>query len=544
MPLSRSTGQIFWRTKVTHMPTDNYEIVGSYNKDRIPNIDAERSINLFEYFDPKAKKPKVLLPTSGLQNTGYDFGTDGAFRAQYNFRGTAYHVVKDRVYRQLPNSDPVQIGTLTTVTGYVGISANNATVPEIIFVDGQKGWYYKNDASIPLTQITDINFPGQPIDVTFLDGFFVVANGNSNLFFLSQINKAALWAPLQQGQINSHPGNIVACRTLHRFLFLFSENYVEVWQNQGIGSNLPFRRNNSYLIEVGTPAIGSVTVGFDMLFFLSQDNDGLGSIIKVTGTNAIPVSNIPLDFEMAQFIQDPAVGVADARGILTNENGLIFFRLNFTKANKTYVYNATLSTPQQPLWHEEQTLPGNRHPGQTHLFFDGQNHYGAWDRPVMYHVDDSFLSNDGEAIPRIRIAMPTCPPGYQRIRIDRFHLDLRQGDITQNIHSVEVNLLTEDGLDILTESGIPIIADIIIPPFVDASIQPVVFLSISKDGGVSYGNELRANMGKIGERTFRTVWRKLGTTKRGQAFVPRIKFFHQTPFYILGAAWAYEILPE
>jgi len=526
------------------MPTDNYEIVGSYNNDRIPNIDSERSINLFEYFDANGKKPKILMPTSGIKNTNYDFGSNFAFRAQYNFRGTAYHVVGDRVYRQVGIAAPIQIGTLTTTTGYVAISANNATIPEIIIVDGEKGYIYKNDGSIPLTMIVDVNFPGQPIDVTFLDGFFVVANGNTNLFVLSQINDGSNYTPLQQGQINSHPGNIVACRTLHRFLFLFSENYVEIWQNAGAGTNLPFRRNNSYLIEVGTPAIGSVTVGFDMLFFLSQDNDGLGSIIKVTGTNALPVSNIPLDYEMAQFVQDPLVGVSDARGILTNENGLIFYRLNFTKANKTYVYDATLSTPEKPLWHEEQTLHGNRHPGQTHLFLNGRNHYGSFDSPIMYHVDDSLLSNDGEAIPRIRIAMPTCPPGYQRIRVDRFQLDLRQGDLTQNVRSLELPLLTEDILDILTEASDILMIDSILPPYVDYNIQPVVFLSISKDGGESYGNEIRANMGKIGQRTFRTVWRKLGTTKRGQAFVPRIKFFHQTPFYVLGAAWSYDILPE
>ncbi len=51
-------------------------------------------------------------------------------------------------------------------------------------------------------------------------------------------------------------------------------------------------------------------------------------------------------------------------------------------------------------------------------------------------------------------------------------------------------------------------------------------------------------MGKLGERTFRTVWRKLGVIPRGQGFVPKIEFFQDIPFIILGAAWFFEVLPE
>ena len=74
--------------------------------------------------------------------------------------------------------------------------------------------------------------------------------------------------------------------------------------------------------------------------------------------------------------------------------------------------------------------------------------------------------------------------------------------------------------------------------------QPTVFLAISRDGGQTYGNYLHATMGKIGERTHRTVWRKLGTTPRGQGFVPKIEFFNTIPFVVLGAAWDFDVLPE
>jgi len=120
-------------------------------------------------------------------------------------------------------------------------------------------------------------------------------------------------------------------------------------------------------------------------------------------------------------------------------------------------------------------------------------------------------------------------------------LDLLQGQVAITDVVGEGALLTEDGSSLLTESGSEIIVS---NDSVVYGGQPFVFLSISKDGGQTYGYEMRSPMGNIGQRTFRTVWRKLGTTPRGQGFVPRIQFFNQSPFVILGAAWDFEVLPE
>jgi hypothetical protein len=140
----------------------------------------------------------------------------------------------------------------------------------------------------------------------------------------------------------------------------------------------------------------------------------------------------------------------------------------------------------------------------------------------------------------MRIGRQITPEGYNRLRIDRFQIDVLQGqeDIQQ---FNEIDLTTEDNNDLLTESNQNIIIE---EQLVSGGGNPVIFLTISKDGGQTYGNYLQATMGKIGERTHRTVWRKLGTTPRGQGFVPKIEFFNEIYFIILGAAWDFDILPE
>lgn len=580
----------------------DYDIVGSYDNQRYSTINAERTVNMFEYIDPDGKRPKSMLPTAGLVDADLDFGAEtGGARQTFVFDDAIYQVYGVSVFRTTGTTGSLTtslIGTIGTSAGYVGIDANTY---QVIFVDGVLGYIWDTNAST-FEQITDTGFPAAPVDVCYLDGFFLVAHGGTNEFQLSSFNQGMVWsgasatftadsgtdiltlsisnanfatgvpitvtttgtlpAPLvagttyyvirvgtastnpgtiklatsysnaiagtaidlttngvptntiqvtgqvQLGTITSHPGTIVACRTLHRRIFLFSQNYTEVWENAGLGTNLPFRRNNSLLMEVGTPAIGSVTVGFDRMFFLAQDKDGLAGVMEVRGTESILVSNRALDYQLAQYAADPATGVADARGILIKENGLIFYRLNFTLANHTFVLNVSMSTAESPKWHEEEVLNGDRHPAQTHAYFDGVNYYGAYNTAIFYMVDDQISTNNGEPIRRMRIGKQISPEGYNRLRIDRWQLDVLQGAIGAG------------------------------------STNPIVFFAYSKDGGQTFGNYLHGTMGKIGQRTYRTVWRKVGTTPRGQGFVPKIEFFNEIPFVVLGAAWDFEVLPE
>jgi hypothetical protein len=220
--------------------------------------------------------------------------------------------------------------------------------------------------------------------------------------------------------------------------------------------------------------------------------------------------------------------------------------MNFTLANHTFVYDVSLSDPSKEetkLWHEEEVLNGDRHPSQTHAYFNGINYVLDYALPLLYQVDSGTFTNNLQPIRRMRIGRPIVPEGYQRIRIDRFQLDLLQGNIAQaNFTTFDIDLLAEDSFDLLTETGVPILLE---QDYQVANpLTPFVFLSLSRDGGQTYGYIIKAPMGNIGQRAFRTVWRKLGVIPRGQAFVPKIEFFDPVPFVILGSAWVFATLPE
>jgi hypothetical protein len=632
----------------------DYDIVGSYDNQRFPSINPERSINCFEYLDPRGKKPKALISTSGLINTNGNFATlgiSGGFRAQFVFtpesssqtiQGFTYSVVGNTFIKQNGIGIITILGTLVnTSSGYVGVDANTF---QMLLVDGVNGYIYDAITGV-FSMITDPAFPPNPVDCCFLDDFFIVAQGGSPNFQMSSFDQGLIWGPdnsgtastftmaagsanivityaggsianyqigtpivfsgtqpplpaefkagttyyvssivsgttitvsatdggaaiisaaggsgsltnngqLQQGSISSHPGNIVACRTLHRRLFLFSSYYTEVWENAGVGTNLPVRRNNSLLMEYGTPAVGSIAVSFDTMCFLSQTRDGLGPVVQVKGTSAIPISNQALDFQLAQYaaVTIPNTNpvqtqVSDCRAFLILENGLIFYRMNFTAANHTFVYNVSQSRPEGEikLWHEEEVLNGDRHPAQTHAYFNGVNYVGNYAGPVLYQVDAGTVTNNGSPIRRARIPRPFVPEAYQRIRCDRFQIDMLQGQIpAPNLINNDLTLFTESGMEIDTESGQALLVTTQTAEY-DLAQPPNMFLSLSRDGGQTYPFQTKAPMGRVGNRSARTVFRKLGTTPRGQAFQPYIEFYSEVPFIIMGASWVFEVMPE
>jgi len=69
----------------------DYDLVGSYDNQRVSTINAERTVNMFEYMDPNGKRPKTLLSTSGLVNANLNFGAEtGGSRGSFVFKNAIY----------------------------------------------------------------------------------------------------------------------------------------------------------------------------------------------------------------------------------------------------------------------------------------------------------------------------------------------------------------------------------------------------------------------------------------------------------------------
>lgn len=480
----------------------DYPIVGSFHEDRITKISSENTINWYEAIHPFGKKITALHPYPGTKFK-VNVGT-GVHRGAFVFNNFVYFCTGGNLFRMDSSFVVSPLGVLgfASSTGFVDIDANQT---QIIFVDGLSGLIFDTNT---LT-LSVVPFPPGvlPNSVTYMDGYFIVDDTVTNRFYVSNLDTGLIWGALNFALINSNPTFARGVQRLKRRLFIFGTTITEVWLDAGT-ANFPFRRDNNLLFEHGLEAPGSLVEGFDRMFYLSRNKDGVGSIKMVEGTYPEDISTYELD-NLIQTLDDTELAI----GLVYKINGIIFYQISL--GGRTFIYNVTMSSQQDRKWSEVMMLDKTRHIANTHIFFEGAHFIGSYKGPELYEFSTSFLDNNGESIYRARIGKVISDPLYSRIRIDRLQVDMLQG----------VGIPGTDRTDFASLNA-------------NKDQDPKLKLSISVDGGVTFTAVGDATIGKTGNRVHRTIFRNLGMAYQ---HVPKIETWNSVPLYILGAAMYLEV---
>ena len=171
------------------------EFIGPSNTLRVERFDCQRTVNMYLEKDPlgsgKGGEPYALVGTPGLKVlTGLPTGVGtGPIRAVYSVSlNNAVYVVSGAEIYKLNSTLTVAtlVGTMLTSTGFVSIADNGNSGNEIVFVDGQYG-YYSNLIGVPtLTNITNVNFyPAST--VSYQDGYFLFCQTGTSYYFISDL---------------------------------------------------------------------------------------------------------------------------------------------------------------------------------------------------------------------------------------------------------------------------------------------------------------------------------------------------------------------
>lgn len=463
----------------------DFNLIGSFNKTKFSRFEAQRTVNLYEVPDTSSEKQKALFPFPGYVFQA-NLPSSTFSRASFVFLGNLYWIAGSNVFSISALFVPSLIGTLTTFSGHVGIAANQNN--QVIFVDGAAGYIWNG---VAFTKITGGGFPALPIDVVFIDSFFLVAVANSNLIYQSAANNGNSW--VGNFALNTAPDTVVALAVLHRRVFVFGETVTEVWYNAGT-SPVAFARDNNLLFPYGCGAIGSVKVDYGRLFFLAAQSNGTNQFMMTTGTTPNRITPWYVESSISNYT-DPS----DCVGLIFKISGSVFYTASFTTDNQTWVYNADFDN-----WSEAEETPDNRCIMQTHAYYQQQHLIGSYKDGNIYNFSDTIYSNNGEAIRRLRITNPFYDPRYRKISVDRLELDCVRG------------------------YGAPLGPD----------ENPQVFLGVSIDGGNSYQVYRPASVGAQGNFRQRAVYSKLDSA---YDFVFKIEFYGMIKFAILGGSIRYTV---
>jgi hypothetical protein len=452
------------------------------------NYDAQRSLNMFPVAsDVETSKDIIAMaPTPGLKL--FKTLPAGRIRGGIKAKRRVFFVAASKLYELYADKTFIERGTLDTSSGRVSMAHNGQ---QVMLVDGPNGYVF-NLVTLNFTKITSPGWRGART-VAYVDGYFLMSQPESGIYYITQLYDGTSLDSLDFASAEGSPDDIVAVEEVHKEVWLFGEDSVEVVFNSG-AADFPFTRIQGAFIQYGCVAPYSVAKTANTVFWLGRDEEGEGIVWMAEGYQPRRIST----YAVEQAIQSYG-SMADATGHTYQENGVYFYCLSFPTANTTWVYDINLGQ-----WHERAYFKDgaySRHRADCHVLGFGLHLVGDYENGNIYEQSQKYQDDDGQEIRRER-TLPHIADNQELepIIFDRFQLDMQTG----------IGAATGQSHD----------------------VDPKIMLQWSDDGGRTFGNEHWESVGKMGEYKHRVAWRRLG---RARDRVFRIAFTARAPLFVIGA---------
>ena len=509
-------------------------ILGQSYVARSVNAADARMVNLFPEVVTEGEETGFLQRAPGLKFL-QTVGT-GPIRAlwAHQTNGSDFYVVSGQSFYKLTGTTatPKFLGTVSG-TGPVSI-ADNGT--QIFLACNPDGFIY-NEVTNVFAKITDLDFAGA-VTVTYLDGYFVYNQPNSQIIWVSQLLDGSSVDPLDFASAEGSPDGVVALISDHRELWVFGTDSVEVWYDSG-ATDFPLTRIQGAFNEIGCVAPFSVAKLDNGLFWLGTDARGQGIVYRANGYTGVRVSTHAIEWQIQQY-----GNISDAVAYTYQQDGHAFYVISFPTGNATWVYDAATQA-----WHERAGFSNGeftRHRSNNQCNFGGTIIVGDYENGNIYQFDlETYADNDQPQkwLRSWRALMPG-QNNFRRTSQHTLQLNAETG-VGLNLYPGydSEDLITEDGKEIIaeyaqvtisTQAGLELTTEandnfeilgvntnledtngyILETNSYPATpgYNPQAMLRWSDDGGHTWSNEHWSSMGKIGQYGSRTFWRRLGMT--------------------------------
>jgi hypothetical protein len=496
-------------------------ILGQAYVARSVNAADNRMVNLFpEVIPNEGKEAGFLNRAPGLRLLA-TVGV-GPVRGLWTFNGVGYVVSGNELYRITTAYVPTLIGPVLG-TGPVSMADNGTQ----LFIAANGPSYIYNSVTLAYAPIIDPDFPGA-VTVSYLDGYFVFNEPNSQKVWVTQLLDGTSIDPLDFASAEGNPDGLVALLVNNREAWLFGSNSIEVWYDAGT-PDFPLARIQGASNEIGCVAPYSVAKLDNSLFWLGQDARGRGIVYRNNGYTGVRASNHAIEWQIQEY-----GNLSDAIAYTYQQDGHSFYVLTFPTANKTWVYDVSTQS-----WHERAGwVNGNftRHRSNCQMAFNSEIVVGDFENGNIYAYDLDVYADNGQIQKWLR-SWRVIPSGQNNLRRTAQHslqLDCETGVGLNGIDpndGVEWFFYTSSGDQLVTNTG-----DLLLfsPPTVEGA-DPEVMLRWSDDGGHTWSNEHWASMGRIGQYGRRVFWRRLGMTMKLRDRVYEVSGTDPVKIAIVGA---------
>jgi hypothetical protein len=442
--------------------------VGQTYQFRSLSFDAQRCINLYPVLSDIADSKSV---SSLMGTAGYKLfcnpSNDPTRSCHTIGNGRCFFVLGNKLFEIFSNGSFIDRGTLLTYYGTANIADNGV---QLCIVDGVNGYIF-TFATNAFVQITSPAWLGSNT-VTFCDGYFVFVEPNTQKYYISALYDGTSFDPLDFKSAEGSPDNLVAAIMVHKQLWLFGVNSIEIAYNSG-NADFPFTDVQGAFIEYGCLAPNSIVRTANTVFWIGQDSAGQGIVFMAEGYQPKRISNFAIESRLQQI-----ENLSDASCYGYQEDGHYFYVLNFSASDTSLVYDITSN-----LWHERASYVNNnyaRHRISCHTLAFGLHLVGDFSNGKIYTQSLNYHDYNGEIRRWERITQ------YLSGELQYFYTNALQVDMQVGTGIVDSE--TDD-------------------------LDPQAMLSWSDDSGKTWSAERWQSIGKVGEYLKRVIWRRLGRSR-------------------------------
>lgn len=325
------------------------------------------------------------------------------------------------------------------------------------------------------TQITDPDYPGAKT-VTWMDGYFIVPQTNGQRFYVSGINDGINWDALDFASAESNPDQIVSIITDNGNLNIFGDISTEFWTNSG-ATDFPFTRISGGATEWGCAAVNSIAKFDNTLAFLAKNRMGQVIVARLNGYLPMRISNPELEYIINKYN-----AISDAVAFSYIIGGHPMYQITFPTGGETWLYDGLSN-----CWSKLKGYRITRHRAELGINYLDRTIVSDYENGNVYTLSAEAYTDNGDPI-TMELVSRHIDNDDKRFIVDQIQLDMETG----------VGLNNGQGSN------------------------PQIMLTVSKDGGHTWGVEQWVSFGKIGEYLARAVWRRPCGIARDVVFKVRV----------------------
>jgi hypothetical protein len=515
-------------------------VVGSSTFGVYPKISVEKTYNMYI-------SDGWLIDYLGFKSL-INLGEEG----RVIFTSTIYNclivVVDNRVYQVTiifnPNSNipyqvtPLLVGNVLTFHSDIFIAENNAG--QIAISDGSAIYIYNPTAALPFQTFNSVTLGFIPGYITFHDTYFIAAVSQDTFFSppanntwrLSESNDGTSWPADAShiGLLQTKPDNTQAALRFPsrgNMIFIMGTTVTENWFDVGY-QLFPYQRNTGSNIDYGCISPATIASTDELVVWLAA-NEKSGPVIAYSDGGMVKTISSDGINNVLSELDNPQ----NSEAFIFKANGHIFYHINFYTDNITFFYDFET----QKFFHAcDENM--NYFIARDVAFLNNQYYMVSRNDGNLYAFSTEYDTYDGREVPRIRVCKSIRRNSQDYFAVTDCGFTVEMGTTDPQYYDLgPAHLITEDGKLLITE-GSPnlfiteagaylltqdsqnlaseqidvndfsyLVTD---NDFFSGPIYPRIDMSISTDGGYSFGSYVPYKMNPLGKRRNMLRWWQLG----------------------------------